>query len=214
MARLILVRHGQTRSNVQGLLDTGAPGPGLTDLGRQQAAALVDVLAEERIDRIVASPLQRTVETATPLAEARGLPLLQDAGLREILAGDLEMLADHESHMTYLGTVFAWARGDVDARMPGGPETGSTFFDRYDRAVEAAVEGVGTVVCVSHGAAIRAWAVSRAANVDGSFAADHGLPNTGVVILDRAADGPWQVDAWLGRRVADPESDPTGAPVA
>ena len=73
MVRLILVRHGQTRSNVHGLLDTGLPGPGLTELGQEQAASLVDVLAGERIDRVVASPLTRTVETATPLVTAAGL---------------------------------------------------------------------------------------------------------------------------------------------
>jgi probable phosphoglycerate mutase len=213
MARLILVRHGQTRSNVQGLLDTEAPGPGLTDLGRQQAAALVEVLAEERIDRVVASPLRRTVETAAPLAQARGLPLLQDAGLREILAGDLEMLADHASHLAYLGTVFAWAGGDLSAEMPGRPESGATFLDRYDRAVEEALDGVDVAVCVSHGAAIRAWAVARAGNVDGAFGAEHGLPNTGVVVLDRDGDGPWRVDGWLGQRVPRGESDPTGAPL-
>jgi broad specificity phosphatase PhoE len=213
MARLILVRHGQTRSNVQGLLDTAFPGPGLTDLGREQAAALIGVLAEERIDRIVASPLARTVETATPLATARGLPLGEDGGLREILAGDLEMLADHASHMTYLGTVFAWADGDLAAEMPGRPETGEAFLARYDGAVEAALDGVGTAVCVSHGAAIRAWACSRAVNVDGGYGAEHGLPNTGVVILERDGRGPWRVDAWLGRRMAPTESDPTGSPL-
>jgi broad specificity phosphatase PhoE len=213
MARLILVRHGQTRSNVHGLLDTAAPGPGLTELGREQAAALVDVLAEERIDRIVASPLQRTVETATPLAAARGLPLQQDAGLREILAGDLELLADHDAHTAYLGTVFAWASGDLAATMPGRPETGAEFFARYDRAVESATAGAESVVCVSHGAAIRTWAASRAVNADGDFGAQHGLPNTGVVILERDGAGPWRVDAWLGRRLPSAQSDPTGAPI-
>jgi broad specificity phosphatase PhoE len=213
MPRLILVRHGQTRSNVHGLLDTEAPGPGLTDLGREQAAALVEVLAGERIDRIVASPLTRTVETATPLAEQRGLPLGRDVGLREILAGDLEMRGDHASHLAYLGAVFAWATGDLDAEMPGRPETGPEFFARYDAAVEAALEGVETAVCVSHGAAIRTWAGSRAVNVDREFGAEHGLPNTGVVTLDRAADGSWRVDTWTDFRFAAPEDDPTGSPV-
>jgi broad specificity phosphatase PhoE len=213
MARLILVRHGQTPSNVRGLLDTAAPGPGLTPLGRTQADALVDVLAGEGIDRIVASPLVRTVETATPLAEHRGLPLGRDGGLREILAGDLELRADHDSHLTYLHTVFAWAGGDLGVEMPGHPESGAAFLERYDRAVEAAMAGAESVVCVSHGAAIRTWACSRAENVDGDFGAEHGLPNTGVVILDRVGDGPWRIDAWLGRKVAPTDSDPTGSPL-
>ncbi|MCM1975585.1 histidine phosphatase family protein, partial [Streptomyces sp. G1] len=36
--RLLLVRHGQTPTNVDYLLDTAVPGPGLTELGLAQAA--------------------------------------------------------------------------------------------------------------------------------------------------------------------------------
>lgn len=211
MTRLILVRHGQTRSNVLGLLDTAAPGAELTPLGQQQAAALIEVLAGERIDRVVASPLARTVQTATPISEERGLTLGTDDGLREVLAGDLELLADRDSHMTYLETVFAWASGDLSPALPGSPETGPSFFDRYDDAVEAAVAGVGTALLVSHGAAIRTWAAARAANVAGGFGAEHGLPNTGVVILERSGAGPWIAEVWTGRRFEAPQSDPTGS---
>ena len=214
MARLILVRHGQTRSNVQGLLDTGAPGPGLTALGREQAAALVEVLAEEPVDRIVASPLARTVETATPLATARGLDLPLDLRLREVLAGDIEMRADREAHLRYLDTVFAWAGGDLEAEMPGRPETGAAFLARYDAAVDEALDGVGTAVCVSHGAAIRAWATARAENVDVRYGRAHGLPNTGVLVLERQADRPWRVLSWLDRRFSTIDADPTGSPIA
>lgn len=43
--RLLLVRHGETPSNVDRLLDTAVPGPGLTRLGERQAAALPEALA-------------------------------------------------------------------------------------------------------------------------------------------------------------------------
>ncbi|GAA2750688.1 histidine phosphatase family protein [Amnibacterium kyonggiense] len=213
MSRLILVRHGQTRSNVQGLLDTAAPGADLTTLGREQAAALVDVLAAERIDRVVASPLARTVQTAGPIAREHGLELRTDAGLREILAGDLELNADRDSHLAYLRTIFAWAEGDLSATMPGAPETGTDFFARYDAAVETAVADGGTVLCVSHGAAIRTWATARGANVADDFGAEHGLPNTGVVVLERSGSGPWFVESWTDRRFTAPDSDPTGSAV-
>ena len=42
--RLILILHGQTTSNVDGLLDTDEPGAGLTGLGFVQAAGLPDAL--------------------------------------------------------------------------------------------------------------------------------------------------------------------------
>lgn len=213
MVRLLLVRHGQTPSNVLGLLDSGTPGPGLTELGREQAASLVERLAGESIDRIVASTLVRTHETAAPLAAALGLAVPTDAGLREIEAGDLEMRDDRDAVLRYLDTVFAWAAGDTTLTMPGAVETGPDFLDRYDRAVEAAVAEGGTVVCVSHGAAIRAWACARAANVDAAFGADHGLPNTGIVVLERDGDGPWVVTEWLEQRFVDADADPTGAPV-
>ena len=45
--RLLLIRHGQTPSNVLGALDTLVPGPGLTPLGLEQAAAIPDALAGE-----------------------------------------------------------------------------------------------------------------------------------------------------------------------
>src|SRR5665647_1038410 len=71
--RLILVRHGQTSSNISRALDTAEPGPDLTDLGRAQAAALSRVLDGAPIGAIYASTLVRTQQTAAPLAAAHGL---------------------------------------------------------------------------------------------------------------------------------------------
>ena len=46
--RLLLIRHGQTPSNLKFLLDTAVPGAALTELGERQAAALPEALAEPR----------------------------------------------------------------------------------------------------------------------------------------------------------------------
>jgi probable phosphoglycerate mutase len=211
--RLVLIRHGQTESNVLGLLDTEEPGAALTALGRQQAEAQPDRLAGERIDRIVASPLTRTRATAAPLAAALRLEVRLDLGLREVRAGSLELRADRDAHRTYLGTAFAWAAGDLQARVPGGQEDGVHFFARFDAAVEAALADVGTAVVVSHGASIRTWATVRAANIAADYGAEHGLPNTGIVVLERDA-GTWRAVEWQGERFSDADADPTGAPVA
>ena len=103
--RLLLIRHGQTPSNVLGLLDTAPPGPGLTDLGVEQAAALPATLADQRIDLIAASVQPRARLTAAPLAAARGLQVLVRDGLCEVPAGDLEMRGDEDAVRTYLTTV-------------------------------------------------------------------------------------------------------------
>ncbi|MET3919492.1 histidine phosphatase family protein [Arthrobacter sp. UYEF20] len=222
--RLLLIRHGQTPGNVLGQLDTAHPGPGLTELGERQAAALARALANEQIDLIFASTLIRTQITAAPLATVRGLGVEVLPGLREIEAGALEKLTDRESHLRYLGTVFGWAAGELDRRMPAGP-SGHEFFERYDASIEriaAAAAGAGnagTVAVVSHGAAIRVWAGLRASDMEPDFAARHVLANTGIVALEGDPDDGWRLIHWDdspvgGLSLADPTAeDPTGRSV-
>ncbi|MER6953330.1 MULTISPECIES: histidine phosphatase family protein [unclassified Streptomyces] len=213
--RLLLIRHGQTTANVDYLLDTAVPGAGLTELGEQQAAALPQALADEDIDALYASTLVRTQLTAAPLAAARGLDVLVRDGIREISAGDLEMLpGDSEHGELYMRTVFAWAAGDVDLRMPGG-ESGAEFLARYDGVVaEAAASGARTVALVSHGAAIRGWAAARVDGVDVPFAAAHRLANTGTVVLEGSPADGWKVLKWAGATATPAgEVGPAGRPV-
>ncbi|WP_416977469.1 histidine phosphatase family protein [Streptomyces sp. T028] len=212
--RLLLVRHGQTPTNVHYLLDTAVPGPGLTDLGEQQAAALVDALADEEIGAVYASTLVRTQLTAAPLAAARGLDVLVRDGIREVSAGDMEMQPGESEHaVLYMRTVFAWAAGDLDLRIPGG-ESGAEFLARYDAVVaEAATGDASTVALVSHGAAIRTWTAARARNIDVPFAAAHRLANTGTVILEGDPAAGWQVLTWAGATVRPAgEGGPAGEP--
>ncbi|MFE7931593.1 histidine phosphatase family protein [Streptomyces sp. NPDC057456] len=214
--RLLLVRHGQTPTNVDYLLDTAVPGPGLTELGARQAAALPQALADEDVETLYASTLVRTQLTAAPLAAARGLDVLVRDGIREISAGDLEMVpGDSERGELYMRTVFAWAAGDLALRMPGG-ESGAEFLARYDAVVaEAAASGAGTVAMVSHGAAIRAWAAARAVNVDVPYAAAHRLANTGTVVLDGSPADGWKALSWAGATVVPAgEGGPAGQPLA
>ncbi|MFT4229800.1 MAG: histidine phosphatase family protein [Microbacterium sp.] len=89
--RLLLLRHGQTPSNVAGVLDTGYPGAGLTELGVRQAEAVPGALAGEAIAAIAVSPLVRTGLTAAPLARERGITVRVQPGLEEISAGDWEL---------------------------------------------------------------------------------------------------------------------------
>jgi phosphohistidine phosphatase SixA len=55
----------------------------LTTTGRHEAAALVDVLAEHHVTRVLTSPYRRCVETVAPLAAARGLDLEPHDALAE-----------------------------------------------------------------------------------------------------------------------------------
>lgn len=206
--RLLLIRHGQTPSNLKHLLDTAEPGPALTPLGQEQAAALPAALADEEIDALYASTLLRAQLTAAPLAARTGLEVRVRAGIRELSAGDLEMRGDDHAIETYLSTAFAWSAGDVERRMPGG-ENGVEALRRFDAVVEeAASTGARTVAMVSHGAAIRMWAAARAENIDVDFASTHELRNTGVVVLSGAPAEGWRVERWADRTVGPASSAP------
>ncbi|MDT0442506.1 histidine phosphatase family protein [Streptomyces johnsoniae] len=206
--RLLLVRHGQTPSNLKHLLDTAEPGPALTPLGQEQAAALPEALSAETIDALYASTLLRAQLTAAPLAARTGLEVGVRQGIRELSAGDLEMRGDQQAIETYLTTAFAWSAGDTGRRMPGG-ENGVEALRRFDAVVEeAAGTGAKTVAMVSHGAAIRMWAAARAENIDAAFASTHELRNTGVVILSGAPGEGWRVIRWEDRSVGPEDSTP------
>src|SRR3984893_2761009 len=85
---LDFVRHGE--SGDMTAINTLVPGPDLTDTGEQQATDLVKVLSGSGIDDIYASTMVRSQETATPLADALGLPIHDLAALNEINAGIFE----------------------------------------------------------------------------------------------------------------------------
>lgn len=212
--RLILIRHGQTPSNVLGKLDTAHPGPGLTELGLQQATDVADALADQPVDALFTSTLVRTHLTAAPLAAARALQPEMLGGIHEIEAGSLEMRSDHDAVRSYMETVFAWGSGARDATMPGGYD-GHEFFGRYDTDLAAvAASGAGTAAVVSHGAAIRVWVAANATNVAPIFAAENPLDNTGVVVLNGSFESGWTLDSWAGQPIgghADAAAeDPTG----
>lgn len=215
--RLILIRHGQTPANVAYTMHTTLPGPGLTRLGQQQAAALPAALADEKIDALYASTHRRAQLTAAPLAETRGLQVLVRDGIREVSAGHWEGASDHASHTAFLDLAFSWPTAPA-TRVPDG-ESGLEVLDRFDGVVNEAVQsGAEAVGMVSHGVAIRVWLAARALNVTTDDVKRRELDNTGVVMADRASDGTWRVTSWAGLPVGpagdEPrDSGPAGQPL-
>ncbi|WP_415948787.1 histidine phosphatase family protein [Streptomyces sp. KLOTTS4A1] len=89
MPTLILLRHGRSTANTDGVLAGRLPGIALDEHGRRQAAALPERLAEVPLALAVTSPLQRCKETLTPLLAAReGLALHEDERIVECDYGD------------------------------------------------------------------------------------------------------------------------------
>lgn len=201
--RLLLIRHGQTPNNVEGILDAGYPGPGLTALGRRQAEAIPAALAREDLAGLHVSRLLRTHETAAPLAAARGISPRLTEGLEEISAGDLQMRRDEPAVTAYQQMHARWSTGELDDGVPGG-ESGRAFWDRFTgalRHIASLYADDATVAVVSHGAAIRVFA-AVVGGIGAPTLEERPLYNTGMVTLVGHPDRDWVLEDW--------HSDPIG----
>jgi probable phosphoglycerate mutase len=143
VGELILIRHGQSASNVafpladeQGLVESGITGRDadvvLTELGVQQAEAvgrwLAALPADHRPEVVITSPYLRARETWRIAAEASGLELpapSTDDRLVDRLLGDLEMLTRAAIRQRFPDEPARWQQaGDYHYRPPGGEAFG------------------------------------------------------------------------------------------
>ncbi|HWR67014.1 MAG TPA: histidine phosphatase family protein [Bellilinea sp.] len=89
MTLLLLIRHGENDFMLRRLTGRTA-GISLNAKGRQQAQMLADALTHAPLQAIYASPLERAVETAQPLAAAHGLEIQVRPALIEVDYGRLQ----------------------------------------------------------------------------------------------------------------------------
>jgi len=158
---IVFARHGQTAPNREGLV-LGRADPELTEEGHEQAARLAAALAAEPVTAILTSPLLRTRQTAEPIGQACGVPVVVDDRLIEIDWGTWEGRST--------GTL---AQSDVDrwkADKGTAPEGESleSLTERVEGFCTAHLDG-GLVVAVSHVSPIKA-AAAWAMGVDGTVA--------------------------------------------
>lgn len=188
MTRILVIRHGESEWNATGRWQGQQNAP-LTDLGRRQAVAAGSRLGT--VDAIVASDLDRALETAKLVAEHLGVgPVRAEARLRERHAGEWEGLTRAEIDARwpdFLGT----------GRRPPGWESDEELLDRVRACLVELAAGLvgGEALVFSHGGVIRA--LERAAGGD-----SQPIPNLGARWLDVTGD-----DIRLGDRVTliDPD---------
>lgn len=88
MPFLLLIRHGENEYVAKGRLAGRLPGVHLNENGRKQAQAVAEKLGQAPIKAIYSSPLERAVETATPLAQALSLEIIPCPDLSETDYGE------------------------------------------------------------------------------------------------------------------------------
>jgi len=153
--RVYLVRHGATTLTAEDRF-AGATDVPLSDEGRGQVHRLAERLGAESISAVFASPLGRTMETASILARPHNLPVHPVDGLREISHGRWEQMTRKEVGLQFPQEVEDWDR-DPFTFAPEGGESGLAVTAR---ALPALMEIIRAhlgqcVLVVSHKATIR-----------------------------------------------------------
>lgn len=150
---VVVIQHGQAEHHVNGMTG-GWTDTGLTETGHDQARRIALFVRQTFGSdlRVVSSDLRRALETAQPLADLLGLPVVADPGLRELNNG----VAAHQTR--------EWAQNhrrtvprtfDFDARDWEGAETWRELLSRIGSTMDRLTADLaGTLVVVSHGCAI------------------------------------------------------------
>ena len=208
---ILLVRHGASQAAVEGqpfeLLE-GQADPPLSPEGEDQARRVAAFLAGEPLQALFITPLQRTAQTAAPIAEATGLHPVVVPELREIHLGELDggafRIALHDGN-PIIAEVFEQERWDV---IPGA-ERMEDLAERTRAGIDWIVANVSagsTVAAVVHGGVI--GELCRQATGSSTFAFVR-ADNCSITRLIVFPDGRWWVrsfnegghhaGAWPGR---------------
>ncbi len=192
---LHLIRHGQSTWNVAGRLQGQVDHPGLTELGRSQAAAAAVLLADTRIDRLLTSDLRRAAQTAEIIGGTVGLTPIATTLLREQHCGALQGLATEQAAAEWdrLAESARDEYGDPvpfsDRRLAGG-ESPRDVRSRVDALLASpwVTEARLDVVLVTHGDTIRT-VLSSLLGEDQDHPSWRDVGNGEVHSVYRSADG-------------------------
>ena len=192
---LIVVRHGASAAAVPGEpfeLIEGQSNPPLSPDGEAQAGAIAQRLAREPVSALYISTLDRTAQTAAPLAALTGLEPVVLPDLREVHIGELEggafriAFANRDPVIVRL---LAEQRWEV---IPGA-ESSAALAARVRGAAERIAAAVGpgaAAVVVTHGGVI--GELCRQATGSDPFAFLH-VDNASITRIVVEADGNWML---------------------
>jgi broad specificity phosphatase PhoE len=192
MTDIYLCRHGRTQLNVAGRL-RGRLDPDLDLVGLAEARDLAEQLGDLGLARVISSPQQRALQTATPIAAAAGLEVTTDDRLLDRDYGQFDGAASADVIEQH---------GSLDAAP--GVEPPSAVAARAIACLDGLVGGPdeGPIVVVSHDAVIRLVLDELVPNPRHNH---HVEPRTGCWSLLRHEGDTWHL------AVANSKDDPEAA---
>jgi probable phosphoglycerate mutase len=150
--RIIAIRHGETAWNADSRIQ-GQQDVGLNETGRWQAQRVGHALATEKISAVYSSDLGRAHQTAEPIAQAAGIPVIANEGLRERSFGMFEGKTFTEIEASWPDHAHNWRKRIPDWAPPEGGESLLQLRERVTQTMRdlAARHPGKLIVVVAHG---------------------------------------------------------------
>jgi len=161
MARLLLLRHGESQWNLENRF-TGWVDVPLSPRGIEEAKNAGLKLRCFTFDRAFTSVLQRANETLRLVLDTIGqsnIPIEKDKALNERMYGDLQGLNKAETANKYGEEQVKIWRRSYDVRPPGGEslkDTAERTLPYYERAIKPYILKGETILIAAHGNSLRA----------------------------------------------------------
>ncbi len=161
MARLVLLRHGESQWNLENRF-TGWVDVPLSPRGIQEAKDAGEKLRSFTFDRAFTSVLARANETLRLVLEAvgqTGIPIEKDKALNERMYGELQGLNKAETAKKYGEQQVKIWRRSYDVRPPGGEslkDTAERVLPYYEQTIKPYLLKGEAILVAAHGNSLRA----------------------------------------------------------
>ncbi|HBH79583.1 MAG TPA: 2,3-bisphosphoglycerate-dependent phosphoglycerate mutase [Nitrospira sp.] len=161
MARLVLLRHGESQWNLENRF-TGWVDVPLSPKGIEEAKSAGEKLREMKFHRAFTSVLMRANETLRIVLEAisqTGIPIEKDKALNERMYGELQGLNKAETAQKYGDAQVKIWRRSYDVRPPGGEslkDTAERALPYYEKMIKPHLLKGETIIIAAHGNSLRA----------------------------------------------------------
>lgn len=196
--KIYLVRHGESEGNIANMHQPESSP--LSNEGIRQADRLASRFAGVDADKIIASPLARTKQTAEAIARVTGLPIEFETRIQELKRPSVVVGRSYgEAEVQKI-----WAVIDAHVADPGYHYSDEENFYDLKKRISAFVAGLPNrkekdLIVVSHGFAIRTligvmvfgqdFTQSQFTNMTQHLS----ISNTGITICDHAHGNGWRV---------------------
>lgn len=190
MLKIFFFRHGQTALSRENMF-CGSSNPPLTVDGRQMAQSIADYYGDLKWKAIYASPMKRTIATATPISKKLGLKIHLEPGLKEISYGKWEGKTVDEVKQRWNLDYIKW-QADPGWNAPTGGETANQIAARAIPVIDRIKQKFhdGNVCVISHKATIRIMLCSFLGIDVGRFRYRLGAPVASVSLVEFNHHGP------------------------